>query len=162
VSYGLNCHSWLYRDTLSPSDRCTNPSLAISHLFSGRRRHSAINGLAGPLRGVHDSCRRNSCPGLSSKDVEAPSHRDRPATASLLLGSGSAIAICCPSSGSSCCAFPRRGRSVRVFTRYGNTAKMLPLFQFALSNLRLQTKAKTCMRNFTCRFKFTVSSSDET
>ena len=41
-------------------------------------------------------------------------------------------------------------------------AKKLPLFQFALSNLRLQTKTKTCMRNFTCCFKFTVSSLDET
>jgi hypothetical protein len=41
-------------------------------------------------------------------------------------------------------------------------AKKLPLFQFALSNLRLQTKTKTCMQNFTCCFKFTVLSSDET
>ena len=41
-------------------------------------------------------------------------------------------------------------------------AKKLPLFQFALSKLRLKTKTKTCMRNVTCCFKFTVSSSDET
>jgi hypothetical protein len=36
--------------------RC-NPPLAISLLFSGRRRHSAINGLAGPLRGALGSLR---------------------------------------------------------------------------------------------------------
>ena len=40
--------------------------------------------------------------------------------------------------------------------------KNLPLFQFALSKLRLQTKTKTWMWNFTCYFKITVSSSDET
>jgi hypothetical protein len=117
VSYALNCHSWLYRDTLSPSDKDTNPSLAISHLFSGRRRHSAINGLACLLRGARGSWGlSSSCPRTSSNDVEALLHRDQPATAVLLLRSCSAIAIYCPSSGSSRCVFPRQGRSVSFVT----------------------------------------------
>ena len=98
----------------------------------------------------------SSCPRSSSNDVEAPSHRDQPATAALLLGSGSAIAICCPSSGSSCCAFPRRGRSVRVVTRYGKTVECMQKC-FRCFNLRIQTCVFRQKRKRVCETLHAVS-----
>ena len=53
-----------------------------------------------------------------------------------------------------------------VFHRFSIDTRVygekLPLFQLALSKLRFQIKTKTYMRNLTCCFKFTVSSSDGT